>query len=519
MDMSMAAWPSIDPAIPRSACSRASRSSRSRSVSRNSTAITTIMTGPPVNSARVNCQPMSRARITPNSITRLVEAISNAIAAVKLAPLRNRDRASATAAYEHDEDAAPKPVARTSVRGRSSPRRRMTVDFLTRACTIADSVNPRISAQVICHVIDPVMDSACSTAWVSLTSQTSPGSEAILYPVGVYGMVSPPGLSRRPRRLACVSTGKASGDPAAPAVELHGLVKRYGQIAAVDGLSLTAARGAVTGILGPNGAGKTTTIEICEGYRRPDQGTVRVLGWDPARDARALRPRVGVMLQSGGIPPAVPAADYLRLLSRFHAHPVDPAALLDLVGLTSVARIPYKRLSGGQQQRLSLAAAVIGRPELVFLDEPTAGMDPQARHATWDLIARLRSEGVSVILTTHFMEEAERLCDHVAIIDHGQLVAAGTPAELTGTVGQLRFRAEAGLDIDSLLTVLPPACAVKESPAGHYVIEAHGAVDPLLLAAVTAWCAERGVLANSLRIESRTLEDVFLELTGRDLRT
>jgi ABC-2 type transport system ATP-binding protein len=311
----------------------------------------------------------------------------------------------------------------------------------------------------------------------------------------------------------------APADAATPAVEVSGLVKRYGQTAAVDGLSLTAARGAVTGILGPNGAGKTTTIEICEGYRRPDQGTVRVLGRDPVRDARALRPRVGVMLQSGGIPPAVPAADYLRLLSRFHARPVDPGALLDLVGLTAVARIPYKRLSGGQQQRLSLAAAVIGRPELVFLDEPTAGMDPQARHATWELIARLRSEGVSVILTTHFMEEAERLCDHVAIIDHGQLVAAGTPAELTGTVGQLRFRAEAGLDIDSLLTVLPPACAVKESPAGHYVIEAHGAVDPPLLAAVTAWCAERGVLANSLRIESRTLEDVFLELTGRDLRT
>jgi ABC-2 type transport system ATP-binding protein len=311
----------------------------------------------------------------------------------------------------------------------------------------------------------------------------------------------------------------APANPVAPAVEVGGLVKRYGQTAAVDGLSLTAARGTVTGILGPNGAGKTTTIEICEGYRRPDQGMVRVLGLDPVRDARGLRPRVGVMLQSGGIPPAVPAADYLRLLSSFHASPVDPAELLDLVGLTPVARLPYKRLSGGQQQRLSLAAAVIGRPELVFLDEPTAGMDPQARHATWDLIARLRAEGVSVILTTHFMEEAERLCDHVAIIDHGRLVLAGTPAELTGTVGQLRFRAEAGLDVDSLLTVLPPGCGVKESPAGHYVVEAHGAVDPRLLAAVTAWCAERGVLANSLRIESRTLEDVFLELTGKDLRT
>ena len=303
-----------------------------------------------------------------------------------------------------------------------------------------------------------------------------------------------------------------------PAVEISGLVKRYGQNVAVDGLTLSAAPGAVTGILGPNGAGKTTTIEICEGYRRPDQGTARVLGLDPRRDARALRPRVGVMLQSGGIPPSVPAADYLTLLSRFYKHPLGVPDLLELTGLTASGRTPYKRLSGGQQQRLSLAAAIIGRPELVFLDEPTAGMDPQARHATWDLIGQLRGAGVSIILSTHFMEEAERLCDQVAIIDHGQLVAAGTPAELTGTVGQLRFRAEAGLDIDSLLAALPPASAAKESPAGHYVIEVHGAVDPLLLAAVTAWCAERGVLANSLRIESRTLEDVFLELTGKELR-
>src|SRR3984957_19300499 len=297
------------------------------------------------------------------------------------------------------------------------------------------------------------------------------------------------------------------------------MVKRYGPVSAVDGLTLTAGARQVTAILGPNGAGKTTTIEVCEGYRGADAGTVRVLGLDPARDAAALRPRVGVMLQSGGIPPAVPAGEYLKTLSRFHVKPHDPAWLLDIVALSGSAKIPYKRLSGGQQQRLSLAAAVIGRPELVFLDEPTAGMDPQARHATWDLIGQLRTAGVSVILTTHFMEEAERLCDFVAIIDHGQLVAADTPAKLTGTVGQLRFRAEAGLDIDSLLTVLPPASAMKESPAGHYVIEVHGAVDPMLLATVTAWCAERGGLANSLMIESRTLEDVFLELTGKELRT
>jgi ABC-2 type transport system ATP-binding protein len=304
-----------------------------------------------------------------------------------------------------------------------------------------------------------------------------------------------------------------------PAVEISGLVKRYGPLTAVDDLSLTAARGEVTAILGPNGAGKTTTIEVCEGYRAADGGTVRVLGLDPARDGHRLKPRVGVMLQAGGIPPAVPAGEYLRTLSRFHVKPHDTAWLLDIVGLSSQAKTPYKRLSGGQQQRLSLAAAVLGRPELVFLDEPTAGMDPQARHATWDLVTALKADGVSVILTTHFMEEAERLSDRVVIIDHGRPVADGTPVQLTGTAGQLRFRAEAGLDTDNLLAALPPGSAAKESPAGHYLIEVPGGtVKPALLAAVTAWCADRGVLPSSLQIESRTLEDVFLELTGKDLR-
>ncbi len=303
------------------------------------------------------------------------------------------------------------------------------------------------------------------------------------------------------------------------AVEITSLVKRYGRVTAVNGLTLRARRAAVTAILGPNGAGKTTTIEICEGYRRPDGGVVRVLGLDPARDARQLRPQVGVMLQSGGIPPAARPAEYLRVVAAFYAHPLDPAMLLDRLGLGGSLRIPFRRMSGGQQQRLALAAAVIGRPELLFLDEPTAGLDPQARLATWELISSLREAGAAVILTTHNMDEAQRLADQVEVVDHGQLVAGGTPAELTGTAGQLRFRAEPGLDTDGLISALPVGSAAKESPAGHYIVEVHDGVDPQLLAAVTAWCADHGVLAQDLRIESRTLEDVFLELTGRELRS
>jgi ABC-2 type transport system ATP-binding protein len=301
------------------------------------------------------------------------------------------------------------------------------------------------------------------------------------------------------------------------AVEIEALVKRYGSATAVDGLSITALRGEVTALLGPNGAGKTTTVEICEGFRRADAGTVRVLGLDPAADARRLRPRVGVMPQSGGVPTTARAGEFLRLMASFYATPIDPDVLLRRLGLTDHARTPHRRLSGGQQQRLSLAAAIIGRPELVFLDEPTAGLDPQARHATWELIEELRVAGVSVVLTTHHMEEAERLADQVIIVDHGRVVAQGTPAQLTGAERQLRFRARPGLNLDELLAALPVGSAAKESPSGHYVIE--GEVQPELLATVTAWCAAHGVLAEDLRIERRTLEDVFLELTGRELRS
>jgi ABC-2 type transport system ATP-binding protein len=304
-----------------------------------------------------------------------------------------------------------------------------------------------------------------------------------------------------------------------PVVQVRGLVKRYGRKTAVDGLHLTVTSGTVTAVLGPNGAGKTTTIETCEGYRRPDAGTVRVLGLDPVADAGTLRPRIGVMLQSGGVYSGARAEEMLRHMAALYAHPLDVDALVERLGLGSCGRTPYRRLSGGQQQRLALAMAVIGRPELVFLDEPTAGLDPQARWATWDLIRTLRTDGVSVILTTHYMDEAEELADDVAIVDAGRVIAQGSPEELCrgGAENTLRFTGRPGLDLSSLLKALPADTAAVELAPGGYRIT--GKVDPQLLATVTSWCAQHGVMPDRISVERHTLEDVFLEMTGKELRS
>ncbi|UJW29035.1 ABC transporter ATP-binding protein [Saccharothrix sp. AJ9571] len=308
----------------------------------------------------------------------------------------------------------------------------------------------------------------------------------------------------------------------APAVEITGLVKRFGstkKVTAVDGLDLRMPQGTLLALLGPNGAGKTTTVEVCEGFQRPDSGTVRVLGLDPAGQGAKLRPRIGVMPQGGGAYPGVRADEMLALVASCAARPLDPSWLLEVLGLDGARRTPFKRLSGGQQQRLSLACALVGRPELVFLDEPTAGMDPQARRLVWDLLAALRADGVSVLLTTHLMEEAETLADHVVIVDGGKVIAEGAPSELTAEAGeaaQLRFRARAGLDTALLSAALPEGYVVRESAPGSYRVE--GVVDPQVVSAVTAWCAQQGVLAEELHVGRRDLEEVFLELTGRELR-
>ena len=294
----------------------------------------------------------------------------------------------------------------------------------------------------------------------------------------------------------------------------------YGATTAVDGLSLTVARGSITAVLGPNGAGKTTTLETCEGYRKPQGGSVRVLGLDPQTQRRDLLPRIGVMLQSGGAWSGVRAVEMLRHVATLHAHPLDVSMLVERLGLESCGRTPYRRLSGGQQQRLALAMAVVGRPELVFVDEPTAGMDPQARRATWGLLDELRRDGVTIVLTTHYMDEAERLADHVHVIDRGRLIASGSPYELTRGTGSSTIRLVVTEPFPSeapasLQATLGAGTEVRPVTAQSLMIS--GPADASTLAKVSAWCDEQGVLPESLTLGQRTLEDVFLQITGREL--
>lgn len=303
--------------------------------------------------------------------------------------------------------------------------------------------------------------------------------------------------------------------PDTPALEISGLVKRYGGRAVVDGLDLVAHHGQVTAVLGPNGAGKTTTVECCEGLREPDEGSVRVLGQDPLTQARDLRPRVGVMLQDGGLPTGVRSHEMLAHVAKMYAEPRDLGELTERLGLGSFARTTVRRLSGGQRQRLALAAAIVGRPEVVFLDEPSAGMDPQSRHAVWDLVRELRDEGVAVLLTTHLMDEAEDLADQVVVVDHGRVIAQGSVPSLVASADDqsLRLEATGGLDLGA---ALGPGFVVTEPRAGSYTVT--GAVDPRAVATLTGWLAERDVLVTQLSVGRRTLEDVFLDLTGRNLR-
>jgi ABC-2 type transport system ATP-binding protein len=285
-------------------------------------------------------------------------------------------------------------------------------------------------------------------------------------------------------------------------VEVTDLRVSYGDVVAVDGLSFSVEQGSTTVLLGPNGAGKTTTISCLVGLRRPDAGAVEVRG------------RIGFMPQSGGVHPGIRPLEALRLYAAFYDDALDPDALLERVGLTDRAKVAWRRLSGGEQQRLSLALALVGRPAVAFLDEPTSGIDLEGRRAVRDLVGELRDDGVTVLLTTHDLDEAERLADRVVIVDHGRVVADGTPSELVrgGDRAEFAFGAAPGLDVTSLTAVV--GAPVREVTAGEYVVDCPPS--PTAVAAVTAWLAERDLPLADLRAGRQRLEDVFLRLTGGD---
>jgi ABC-2 type transport system ATP-binding protein len=292
-------------------------------------------------------------------------------------------------------------------------------------------------------------------------------------------------------------------------VEVAGLVKRYGPVTAVDGLDLEVARGETFALLGPNGAGKTTTVECLEGYRRPDAGTVRVLGLDPVADARELSQRTGVMLQEGGLYPHVRPAEALHTFAAFYDDPEDPDALLTELGLDEARGTRYRALSGGQKQRLALALALVGRPEVLFLDEPTAGLDPVARRLTWALLAERTAAGATIVVTTHLIDEAAAAADRVAIVERGRLRLLGTPAELTaGGDGSVSVRITPVPDAALLAAHL--GVDVRADGKGRLRIAA--AADPSLLGGLASFLAAHGGTLDDLSATGRTLEEVYLRL-------
>ena len=302
----------------------------------------------------------------------------------------------------------------------------------------------------------------------------------------------------------------------APAVHCDEVVIRYGDALAVDRLSFAGHSGEVVALLGPNGAGKTSTVEALEGYRPVASGSVRVLGLDPRRDHAELVPRIGVMLQKGGVYPMLGSAQVLNLFARYYDDAEDPDELIGLVGLSAVRRTPWRRLSGGEQQRLSLALALVGKPDVLFLDEPTAGVDPEGRIAVRNIISAMRDRGICVILTTHELAEAERLADLVVIIDRGRKLAEGTPAALaSGTAdGSIHFSTNPGIDVAALSAAIGAGATVDEEHSGSYRIDLPpGTATPSVVVALAGWLAERNLSLGDLRT-GQSLEEAYLAITG-----
>jgi ABC-2 type transport system ATP-binding protein len=305
--------------------------------------------------------------------------------------------------------------------------------------------------------------------------------------------------------------------PAAPVIRVRGLTKRYGDVQAVAGIDFDVAKGEIFGLLGPNGAGKTTTVEILEGLRKPDAGEVSVLGVDVRRDAEALKPRIGVSLQTAALYPKLTVTELIDLFRSFYPTARPTEEIVDALELGERRSARSEVLSGGQRQRLAVALSLVNDPELVFLDEPTTGLDPAARRSLWDIVRGLKAAGRSVLLTTHYMEEAEILCDRLAIMDHGRILEMGTVEELVSKHFQertVRFERLDGLGHDELAG-LPAVSSVKQD-ADEVLIYTR---DPgRTIGALLALADSRGIEPQNLAIRRATLEDVFLDLTGRALR-
>ncbi len=300
-----------------------------------------------------------------------------------------------------------------------------------------------------------------------------------------------------------------------PVIEVDNLVKRYDDVPVVDGVSFTVEKGEIFAILGPNGAGKTTTVESIAGLRRPDEGRISVLGLDPKDDAAEIKERLGVQLQESSLPDRIKVWEALDLYSSFYRNPANWPDLIDQLDLTEKRDTKYANLSGGQKQRLSIALALVGNPEIAILDELTTGLDPQARRDTWALVEQQRDRGVTIVLVTHFMEEAERLADRVALIDSGKLVALDTPAGLVARANdehRIRFRPSDPIN-ESELAALPDVTGVSRI-GEQLVVTGVGNV----LHSVTVYLARKQVIAYELRVEQVTLDDAFVALTGKSLQ-
>ena len=309
-------------------------------------------------------------------------------------------------------------------------------------------------------------------------------------------------------------------DRSTPALSVRNLRKRYKDVVAVDGIDLEVRTGECFGLLGPNGAGKTTTIEICEGLTEPDSGDVEVLGLRWASDAPTLRQRLGIQLQETQLADKLTVAETLRLFRSFYANGPSVTELIGLVRLDEKRDARLAALSGGQKQRLALACALVGDPDLLFLDEPTTGLDPQARRQVWDLIAEFKSSGRTIVLTTHYMEEAERLCDRVAIVDHGKVIGLGSPAQLVASIGIDHLVEFSAGDHAPTLNVaaLERLDGVRTARRSNGSVTIQASELHRVLPALLEELRQQGVPISELRTHSATLEDVFVSLTGRHLR-